>query len=166
MKSNRSQQVSGFVAPAFFAGVVSPTNKGLSTMNEIIQVSPSFNASLLEKYASRINLLFSGESLYGYTGERQNDNALDVIYNEIRAVAELVNDLPISHYGDSDNASEVLGLSPELEQAISNAKQAVSSLSGALDVLSNLIREQAIAISPESYHDSHDCSGATCGYCY
>jgi hypothetical protein len=134
-------------------------------MNEVVQVSPSFNASLLEKYASRINLLFSGESLYGYTGERQNDNALDVIYNEIRAVAELVNDLPISHYGDSDNASEVLGLSPELEQAITNAKQAVGSLSGALDALSNLIREQAIAISPESY-DTHDCSGATCGYCY
>ena len=151
MKSNRSQQVSGFVAPAFFAGVVSPTNKGLSTMNEIIQVSPSFNASLLEKYASRINLLFSGESLYGYTGERQNDNALDVIYNEIRAVAELVDDLPISHYGDSDNASEVLGLSPELEQAISNAKQAVSTLAENLNKISELISEQAFALSPESY---------------
>ena len=163
MKSNRNQQVSGFVT---LAGVVSSTNKGLSTMNEIVQVSPSFNASLLEKYASRINLLFSGESLYGYTGERQNDNALDVIYNEIRAVAELVNDLPISHYGDSDNASEVLGLSPELKQAITDAKQAVSSLSGALNALSNLITEQAIAICPENYELDHACLGATCGYCY
>ena len=151
MKSNRNQQVSGFVASAFFAGVVSSTNKGLSTMNEIIQVSPSFNASLLEKYASRISLLFSGESLYGYTGERQNDNALDVIYNEIRAVAELVNDLPISHYGNSDNASEVLGLSPELEQALSNAKQAVSTLAENLNKISELISEQAFALSPESY---------------
>jgi len=148
MKSNRNQQVSGFVAPAF-AGVL--TSKGLSTMNEVIQVSPSFNASLLEKYASRINLLFSGESLYGYTGERQNDNALDIIYNEIRAVAELVNDLPISHYGNSDNASEVLGLSPELEQAISNAKQAVSTLAENLNKISELISEQAFALSPESY---------------
>ena len=163
MKSNRNQQVSGFVAPAF-AGVL--TSKGLSTMNEVVQVSPSFNASLLEKYASRISLLFSGESLYGYTGERQNDNALDIIYNEIRAVAELVNDLPISHYGDSDNASEVLGLSPELEQAITNAKQAVSSLSGALNALNNLITEQAIAICPENYELDHACLGATCGYCY
>ena len=151
MKSNRNQQVSGFVAPAFLAGVGSPINKGLSTMNEIIQVSPSFNASLLGKYASRISLLFSGESLYGYTGERQNDNALDVIYNEIRAVAEVVNDLPISHYGDTDNASEVLGLSPELEQAISNAKQAVSTLAENLNKITELITEQAVALSPESY---------------
>jgi hypothetical protein len=167
MKSNRNLQVvSGFVAPAFFAGVVSPTNKGLSTMNEIIQVSPSFNASLLEKYASRVNLLFSGESLYGYTGERQNDNAVDVIYNEIRAVAHLVESLPISHYENSDHALDELGLTPELKQAVSNAKQAVSSLAEALNALSNLITEQAIAICPENYEVDHDCFGASCGYCY
>jgi hypothetical protein len=164
MKSNRNQQVSGFVAPAFFAGVVSPTNKGLSTMNEIIQVSPSFNASLLEKYASRIAVMVSDETIYAIHGIHPN-NSVGAIWNEIREVAYLVESLPISRYENSDNTCDELGLSPELEQAIINAKQAVSSLSGALDALSNLIREQAIAISPESYHDSHDCSG-TCGYCY
>jgi uncharacterized protein YukE len=156
MKSNRNQQVSGFVAPAFFAGVVSPTNKGLSTMSEIIQVSPSFNASLLEKYASRIADLHEGEYLI--------KNPLDTISTEIRAVAYLVESLTISRYENSDHALDELGLSPELEQAINNAKQAVSGLNQALGALSDKIKEQAIAISPESY-DTHDCSG-TCGYCY
>jgi hypothetical protein len=163
MKSNRNQQVSGFVVPAFFAGAVSPTNKGLSTMNEIIQVSPSFNASLLEKYASRIEAMFSQEDIYLIRGGEAS-TSLGAIGNEIREVAYLVESLPISRYENSDYALDELGLSPELEQAISNAKQAVSSLGGALNALSNLIKEQAIAISPESY-DTHDCSG-TCGYCY
>lgn len=157
MKSNRNQQVSGFVAPAF-AGVVTTTNKGLSTMNEIVKVSPSFNASLLEKYASRITDL--------HEGEYQIKNPLDTISAEIRAVAYLVETLPISRYENSDHALDELGLSPELEQAVSNAKQAVSSLAEALRVLSEKITEQAIAICPENYELDHACLGATCGYCY
>ena len=126
-------------------------------MNEIIQVSPSFNASLLEKYASRIADLHEGEYLI--------KNPLDTIWTEIRAVSYLVESLAISRYENSDYALDELGLSPELEQAFSNAKSAVSSLGEALRVLSDKITEQAIAISPESY-ETHNCSGATCGYCY
>jgi hypothetical protein len=144
--------------PAFFAGVVSPTNKGLSTMSEIIQVSPKFNASLLEKYASRIADLHEGEYLI--------KNPLDTISTEIRAVAYLVESLPISRYENSDHALDELGLSPELEQAIINAKQAVSGLNQALSALSDKIKEQAIAICPENYELDHACFGASCGYCY
>lgn len=166
MKSNRNQQlVSGFVAPAFFAGVVSPINKGLSTMSEIIQVSPIFNASLLEKYASRIAAMVSDETIYGIYGTHPN-SSVGAIWNEIREVAYLVESLPTSRYENSDHAYDELGLTPELEQALSNAKQAVSALGGALSALSDLIKEQAIAICPENYEVDHDCSGATCGYCY
>jgi hypothetical protein len=166
MKSNRNLQVvSGFVAPAFFAGVGSPTNKGLSTMNEIIQVSPSFNASLLEKYASRIAAMVSEETTYGIHGSHPN-SSVGAIWNEIRAVAHLVESLPISHYENSDHALDELGLSPELEQAFSDAKSAVSNLSRALRALDEKITEQAIAICPENYEVDHPCSGASCGYCY
>lgn len=165
MKSNRNQQVSGFVAPDFFAGVVTTTNKGLSTMNEIIQVSPSFNASLLEKYALRIAKMVSDETIYAINGTHPS-SSVGAIWNEIREVAYLVESLPISRYENSDHALDELGLSPELEQAVSNAKQAVSGLAEALRVLSDKITEQAIAISPESYDLDHACLGATCGYCY
>lgn len=166
MKSNRNQQVSGFVAPAFFAGVVSPTNKGLSTMNEIIHVSTNVNAVLLNKYASRIEGLFSEEDIYLVIGSHPDNNPLSSIYNQIREVANLVETLPISRYRNSDNTHEELGLTPELEQAISNAKQAVSGLGEALRAMSDLITEQAIAICPENYNPHLDCSGASCGYCY
>jgi len=166
MKSNRNQQVSGFVASAFFAGVLTTTNKGLSTMNEIIQVSTNFNAVLLEKYASRIEGLFSEEDIYSVIGSHPDNNPLSSIYNQIREVANLVETLPISRYRNSDNTHEELGLTPELEQAIRNAKTAVSNLGGALRTLSNLITEQAIAICPENYNPHLDCSGVSCGYCY
>ncbi len=131
---------------------------------EVIQVSPSFNASLLEKYASRISGLFTEEDIYLIIGSHP-DTPLGLIYNQIREVAYLVESLPISRYENSDNTCDELGLTPELEQAVSNAKQAVSSLGEALRVLSNLITEQAVALSPESY-DTHACLGSTCGYCY